>query len=118
MASRASRVFDQFHGATGTTRQTERRHSFLGRLVSETRVRFHPVRVMSYSEPRAIVAPSHFAKARFDMPFLLGAIYFVLLVTLGLLTIRKGHLVLFIVGFIFPLLWLAGALMPSRSRVR
>ena len=52
------------------------------------------------------------------MPFLLGAIYFVLLISLGLWTIRKGHLVLFIVGFIFPFLWLVGALMPSRSRVR
>ena len=51
------------------------------------------------------------------MPFLLGAIYFVLLISLGLWTIRKGHLVLFIVGFIFPFLWLVGALMPSRSRV-
>jgi hypothetical protein len=30
------------------------------------------------------------------------------------MTIRKGHLLLFLFGFIFPLLWIAGALMPPR----
>lgn len=52
------------------------------------------------------------------MVFTLGAIYLVLLVTLGILTIRKGHLVLFIIGFFLPVLWLIGALMPARARVR
>jgi hypothetical protein len=43
---------------------------------------------------------------------LLGAIYFVLLVTLGIISIRKGHWVMFIVGLFFPLFWLIGAIMP------
>jgi hypothetical protein len=46
-----------------------------------------------------------------------GAIYVVLLVTLGILSIRKGHWVMFIVGIFIPLFWLIGALMPpARSR--
>jgi hypothetical protein len=52
------------------------------------------------------------------MYFLFGAIYIVLLVTLGVLTIRKGHVVMFIIGIFFPLFWLIGALMPPRLRVR
>jgi hypothetical protein len=46
-----------------------------------------------------------------------GILYVVLLVTLGILSIRKGHWVMFIVGFFIPLFWLIGALMPPvRSR--
>ena len=44
--------------------------------------------------------------------FGLGAIYFVLIVTLGILSIRKGHWVMFLIGIIFPLFWLIGAMMP------
>jgi hypothetical protein len=50
--------------------------------------------------------------------FGLGAIYLVLILTLGILTIRKGHWILFVVGFIFPLLWLIGAVMPPAGRRR
>jgi hypothetical protein len=47
------------------------------------------------------------------MEFVLGGIlYFVLLVTLGILTIRKGHWVMFILGIVLPLFWIIGALMP------
>jgi hypothetical protein len=42
---------------------------------------------------------------------LLGVLYIVLLVSLGLTTLRKGHIALFIVGIFFPLLWIIGALM-------
>jgi hypothetical protein len=52
-----------------------------------------------------------------DMVFLLGAIYFVLLVTLGIISITKGHWIMFILGIFLPLFWIIGALMPSR-RVR
>jgi hypothetical protein len=45
---------------------------------------------------------------------LLGAIYFVLLVTLGIISIRKGHWVMFIVGIFIPLFWIIGALMPPK----
>ncbi len=50
------------------------------------------------------------------MLFVLGGIlYFILLVTLGLMSIRKGHWVMFIIGIIFPLFWVIGALMPPRQ---
>jgi hypothetical protein len=42
----------------------------------------------------------------------IGAIYLVLILTLGFLTIRKGHWVMFIIGIIFPLFWVIGAIMP------
>jgi hypothetical protein len=41
-----------------------------------------------------------------------GAIlYFVVLVTLGMTTLRNGHGWMFFFGIFFPLLWLIGALM-------
>jgi hypothetical protein len=46
-----------------------------------------------------------------------GAIYLVLIVTLGVLSIRKGHWVMFLIGFIFPLFWLIGAVLPPRRRM-
>ena len=50
------------------------------------------------------------------MFFVLGGIlYFVLLVTLGIISIRKGHWVMFIIGIFFPLFWLIGALLPPRQ---
>ena len=44
----------------------------------------------------------------------LGIIYFVLLVVFGIFTFRKGHWVLGLIGFIFPILWIIGAILPSR----
>ena len=43
-----------------------------------------------------------------------GIIYVVLLITLGILSIRKGHWVMFIVGLFLPIFWLIGALMQAR----
>jgi hypothetical protein len=43
---------------------------------------------------------------------LLGVLYFVLLVTLGIIAIRKGHWIMFIVGIFVPLFWIIGALLP------
>ena len=50
------------------------------------------------------------------MPWIIGGgiIYIVLLVTLGVLTIRKGHWVMFLLGFVFPVFWLIGGVMPPR----
>ena len=48
----------------------------------------------------------------------LGVIYLVLLFTLAVLTFRKGHWVLGLIGFIFPLLWVIGAILPDRRRRR
>ena len=42
---------------------------------------------------------------------MLAVLYVTLLVALGLTTLRKGHTVLFIVGFIFPVLWIFGAML-------
>lgn len=50
------------------------------------------------------------------MEFVIGGIlYFILLVTLGIMTIRKGHWVMFIIGIFIPLFWIIGALMPARQ---
>jgi hypothetical protein len=43
---------------------------------------------------------------------LFGAIYIVLLVTLGIISIRKGHWIMFIIGIFIPLFWIIGALLP------
>jgi hypothetical protein len=48
----------------------------------------------------------------------LGAfLYFVLLSTLGLITLRKGHWVMFIVGIFLPIFWLIGAMVgPTEAQ--
>lgn len=43
-------------------------------------------------------------------------IYLVLIVTLGIMSLRKGHWVMFIIGIFLPIFWLIGALIPSRRR--
>jgi hypothetical protein len=43
---------------------------------------------------------------------LFGAIYVVLLITLGIVSIHKGHWVMFIIGIFIPLFWIIGALLP------
>ena len=48
----------------------------------------------------------------------LGIIYLVLLFTLAVLSFRKGHWVLGLIGFIIPLLWVVGAILPDRRRGR
>jgi hypothetical protein len=48
--------------------------------------------------------------------FLVGVLYFVILLTLGLTTLRKGHMFLFFVGIVFPFLWLIGALIAPTPR--
>ena len=45
----------------------------------------------------------------------LGLVYFILLVTLGIMSIRKGHWVMFLLGIFFPVFWLIGALMAPRA---
>jgi hypothetical protein len=49
--------------------------------------------------------------------FLLGSIYLVLLFTLAVMTFRKGHWILGLIGFFFPILWIIGAILPRRSWV-
>ena len=50
------------------------------------------------------------------MEFVIGGVlYFILLVTLGIISIRKGHWVMFIIGIFIPLFWIIGALMPAKE---
>lgn len=42
-------------------------------------------------------------------------LYVVLAFTLGWITLKKGHWVMFLVGIIFPVLWLIGAVMRPSS---
>jgi len=42
-------------------------------------------------------------------------LYLIILFTLGLMTLRKGHWVLFIIGIFIPLLWLIGAVIPPTT---
>lgn len=42
----------------------------------------------------------------------LGILYLVLLFTVAIMTFRKGHWILGLIGFIFPVLWLIGAILP------
>ena len=46
---------------------------------------------------------------------LLALLYIVLLISLGVTTIRKGHWVMFLVGIFLPVFWIIGALMPPRN---
>ena len=44
----------------------------------------------------------------------LAILYVVLLVVLGLSTLRKGHWVMFILGIFMPLFWIIGAIIAPR----
>ena len=48
------------------------------------------------------------------MGFTLGVIWLTLLLVLGISTWRNGHMVLFWLGIIFPVLWVFGAAMRPR----
>jgi hypothetical protein len=43
-----------------------------------------------------------------------AVIYVILMITLGILSIRKGHWVMFLIGIFLPLFWIIGALLPKR----
>jgi hypothetical protein len=45
-------------------------------------------------------------------------IWIVLIITLGVTTLRKGHWVLFILGIFLPLLWIIGAVLPPKVAAR
>jgi len=48
----------------------------------------------------------------------LGILYVVLLIVLGLKCIKGGHWVMFIIGFIFPVLWIIGGVLPPKGMSR
>ena len=41
-------------------------------------------------------------------------LYLVLMLTLGIISISKGHWVMFIVGIFLPIFWFIGALLPAK----
>src|SRR4029077_12885041 len=47
------------------------------------------------------------------LAILLSVIYVVLIITLAVTSFRKGHWILGLIGFVFPVLWLIGAIPPS-----
>jgi hypothetical protein len=42
-------------------------------------------------------------------------IWIVLLITCGIVALRKGHWVLFVIGIFLPLLWIIGAVIPPKA---
>ena len=63
-----------------------------------------------------MLAPSMTVIAADSVTFVVGGLlYLVLLITLGVIAIRKGHWVMFIIGLFFPLFWLIGALLPPTA---
>jgi len=46
-----------------------------------------------------------------------GVLYVILLITLGVMSIRKGHWIMFLIGIFVPVFWIIGALMPPKQRV-
>ncbi len=46
----------------------------------------------------------------------LALIYLLLLVTLGLRSIKHGHWIMFLIGIPIPLFWIIGGLMPPVQR--
>jgi hypothetical protein len=45
----------------------------------------------------------------------LAILWIVLMVTLGIMTLRKGHWVMFILGIFLPLFWIIGAVIPPTT---
>jgi hypothetical protein len=48
---------------------------------------------------------------------LFAVVYLAALISLGVSTLRRGHVVLFCLGVVFPVLWIVGALMGPSPRV-
>jgi hypothetical protein len=49
------------------------------------------------------------------MPWPVGVAYLLALFTLGIISLYKGHWVMFLLGFVFPPLWLLGAVLPTTA---
>jgi hypothetical protein len=51
------------------------------------------------------------------MYWLFGVLYVVLLISLGVLSLRKGHWLMFVIGLFLPLFWIIGAVLPPKRRL-
>lgn len=58
---------------------------------------------MPSTMPLAVSSPAYIG---------LGILYLVLLVVLGIASIRKGHWIMFLIGLFIPIFWIIGALLP------
>lgn len=47
-----------------------------------------------------------------------AVLYFALVITLGVATLRKGHWVMFVLGIFLPVFWIIGALMPPTQEAQ
>ena len=48
----------------------------------------------------------------------LGIIYLLLMVFLGVRTFKNGHWILFIIGFVIPVVWIVGGMLPPKGMSR
>ena len=72
-----------------------------------------------HNKPGSSDRPGAYSKAVRHMTFLwilLGIIYVACWIYFGLSTFRKGHYWMFWIGFIFPFLWIIGALIGPTPR--
>jgi hypothetical protein len=47
-----------------------------------------------------------------------AVLYIIIVLTMGLAAIRKGHWVMFVLGIFLPVFWIIGALMPPTARAQ
>ncbi len=52
------------------------------------------------------------------LSIILGIVWLLLLVSLGVMSIRKGHWIMFVIGIFVPIFWIIGALMPPTLAAR
>jgi hypothetical protein len=62
----------------------------------------------------AVVVGSSSAVAWWTSGVLAALLWLVLLIFLGIRTLRRGHWVMFLIGIVLPIFWLVGALLPKR----
>lgn len=48
----------------------------------------------------------------------LGIIYVFLLIFLGVKSIKNGHWIMFILGFVLPVFWIIGGILPPKGMSR
>jgi uncharacterized membrane protein len=69
--------------------------------------------------PTALAGSSERRQLMSNLEWILGTtlaiLYLFLIFTVALITFRKGHYVLGILGIFLPFLWLIGAVLPDRN---
>ena len=86
-----------------------RRRSELGSTTAAADGSTHPQRVRRSGRPRPTIA-----RMSAFLWIILSIVYIVLAITLGVMTWRGKHYVLFVAGFFLPLFWLIGGVISPR----